>query len=73
MSNSILVINPNSNEEVTQAIDVAMEPLRTSDAPTIECITLAAGPQGVEMQADVDLAAPLATNAVASRTDRPRP
>ena len=32
----ILVINPNSNEEVTRAMDRALNPLRTDDAVDIE-------------------------------------
>ena len=43
MSARILVINPNSNEEVTQAMDSALRPLRTADAPHIESITIPEG------------------------------
>jgi len=50
----IRVVNPNSNEVVTQAIDVALEPLRFADGPEIVCSTLAEGPFGVETQADAD-------------------
>jgi Asp/Glu/hydantoin racemase len=48
------VINPNSTQAVTDAIDVALDPLRASDGPEIECVTLAEGPPGVESQRDVD-------------------
>jgi Asp/Glu/hydantoin racemase len=48
----ILVINPNSNAAVTDAIDVALGPLRFSDGPEIACITLARGPFGIETEAD---------------------
>lgn len=58
MSLRILVINPNSNEEVTCAMDSALNPLRTADAPDIECITINEGPLGIESQFDVDAAAP---------------
>jgi Asp/Glu/hydantoin racemase len=58
MSNGILVINPNSNKEVTAAIDCALDPLRTPDAPPIECMTIAEGPYGIECQRDADAAAP---------------
>ena len=54
MTDSILVINPNSTVAVTRAIDVACEPLRMPGGPAIECITLAEGPPGVETQRDVD-------------------
>ncbi|MDA7945938.1 MAG: aspartate/glutamate racemase family protein [Hyphomicrobiaceae bacterium] len=57
MSLPILVINPNSNEEVTAAIDRALDPLRSNDAPPINCITLKDGPFGIESERDVDVAA----------------
>jgi Asp/Glu/hydantoin racemase len=51
---TIYVINPNSTQAVTDAIDVALDPLRASDGPEIECVTLAEGPPGIETQRDVD-------------------
>jgi len=60
MTERIIVINPNSSESVTRAIDVAVEPLRSAGGPEIECLTLAEGPRGIETQRDVDeVAAPL--------------
>lgn len=60
MTDRIFVINPNSSEAVTAKIDDAVEPLRCSDGPEIECVTLAEGPPAVESQRDVDsVAAPL--------------
>jgi allantoin racemase len=50
----IRVINPNSNETVTAAIDQALDPLRFQDGPEITCSTLAEGPLGIETQADVE-------------------
>lgn len=50
----IFVINPNSSQVVTDGIDAAMEPLRIPGGPTIECLTLASGPPGIQTQADVD-------------------
>ena len=56
----IVVINPNSTEEVTQGIDRALEPLRMAGGPGIECLTLREGPPGIESQADVEsVVAPL--------------
>ena len=56
----IIVINPNSTEEVTQAIDRALEPLRMAGGPEIECVTLPEGPLGIETQADAEsVVAPL--------------
>jgi allantoin racemase len=51
---TIYVINPNSTEAVTAAIDTALEPLRSDDGPDIECLTLAEGPPGIQTQRDVD-------------------
>jgi allantoin racemase len=54
MPDRILVINPNSTEAVTGAIDEAMAPLRISGGPAIDCMTLHEGPPGVENQRDAD-------------------
>ena len=50
----ILVINPNSTEAVTRGIDEAVEPLRMSGGPAIDCVTLKEGPPGIETQQHVD-------------------
>jgi Asp/Glu/hydantoin racemase len=50
----ILVINPNSNDNVTRHLAAALQPLVFADGPEIDCVTLAEGPFGVESQADVD-------------------
>ncbi len=63
---TIYVINPNSTQAVTDAIDEAVGPLRASDGPDIECVTLAEGPPGIETQRDVDgVIAPLLKRAAA--------
>ena len=63
---TIYVINPNSTQAVTDAIDTALDPLRASDGPKIECVTLAEGPRGIESQRDVDgVIAPLLKRAAA--------
>ena len=54
MNKRILVINPNSNEAVTQGLRDALAPLAFTDGPAIECMTLSEGPFGVESQADSD-------------------
>ena len=54
MSDSVIVINPNSTEAVTAGIDEAVEPLRMAGGPAIECLTLAEGPPGIESQSDAD-------------------
>lgn len=65
MTARVLVINPNSNEEVTRSIDRALEPLRTADAPSIDCITLSDGPYGIETQRHTEIAAECVNRAVA--------
>jgi len=50
----ILVINPNSTEAVTRGIDEACAPLRMPGGPAIDCVTLKAGPPGIETQQNVD-------------------
>ena len=50
----ILVINPNSNQLVTQGLEQALKPLDFEGGPEIVCETLAEGPYGIESQADVD-------------------
>ncbi len=63
---TIYVINPNSTQAVTDAIDAALDPLRVSDGPDIACETLAEGPPGIETQRDVDgVVAPLLARAAA--------
>ena len=50
----IVVINPNSNQTVTDGIAAGLEPLSISGGPEIECITLVESPFGIESQEDVD-------------------
>ena len=63
----ILVINPNSTQAVTDGIDRAMEPLRMSGGPSIECVTLKEGPPGIETQAHVESVVAPISAAVKSR------
>jgi allantoin racemase len=69
MSRRIVVINPNSNAAVTDAIDAALTGLRFFDGPEIVSASLADGPFGIESEADIAaVAAPLA-RFVAARDD----
>lgn len=52
----ILVVNPNSLDEMTRDIDAAVEPLRIPGGPLIECVTVAEGPPGIETQQQMDAA-----------------
>ncbi|MCF4130008.1 aspartate/glutamate racemase family protein [Methylobacterium sp. SyP6R] len=50
----ILVINPNSNEVVTEGLRQALLPLSFAQGPEIVCESLPDGPPGIETQAHVD-------------------
>ena len=50
----IVVINPNSNQSVTDGMAEGLKPLSISGGPEIECITLVEGPFGIESQEDID-------------------
>jgi Asp/Glu/hydantoin racemase len=69
MSAPIVVINPNSTEAVTAAIDRAVEPLRMAGGPAIECLTLAEGPPGIESQAHVEQVVQPVARLVLARED----
>ena len=62
----IRIINPNSNDSVTQAMSEAVEPLRLNNGPKIDCVTIANGPFGVESDEDVRVAATLVKEEVKS-------
>ena len=51
---SLIVINPNSSQTVTDGIAAALEPLHRFGIP-IRCLTLAEGPPGIESQRQADL------------------
>lgn len=51
---TLVVINPNSSQTVTDGIDAAVDPLRAFGTP-IRCLTLAEGPPGIENQRQADL------------------
>ncbi len=51
---SILVINPNSNQAVTDGMAKALQPLLLSSGPEIICRTLEEGPFGIESQCDIE-------------------
>ena len=50
----IHVINPNSNQVVTDGLKEALKPLMFEGGPEIHCSTLAEGPYGVENQLHVE-------------------
>ena len=70
MSERILVINPNSNREVTEHMSRALDGLRFAAGPAIDCMTLADGPPGIESERDVARAAAAIVAAVAAERAR---
>ncbi len=70
MPEPIIVINPNSTEAVTQAIDRALQPLRLPGGPALVCQTLAEGPPGVESQADADAVIAPLCRSIAAQDNR---
>ena len=54
MDRTLFVINPNSTQEVTDQISLALQPYRVAGGPNIVCDTLRSGPPGIESQAHVD-------------------
>lgn len=48
MTRSIVVLNPNSSQSVTDALSESLEHLRFSGGPPIRCATLAEGPPAIE-------------------------
>jgi Asp/Glu/hydantoin racemase len=54
MPEAIIVINPNSTEAVTRAMDDGLARLRLPGGPEIRCQTLPEGPPGIESQRDAD-------------------
>ncbi|MEX2536056.1 MAG: aspartate/glutamate racemase family protein [Trueperaceae bacterium] len=63
----LLVINPNSNKEVTRGIDAALDPLRATGG-CIDVVGLEGTPRGIESQLDVDtVSVPLANEVRAQR------
>jgi Asp/Glu/hydantoin racemase len=50
----IVVINPNSTQACTRAIDAAVAGLRFVDGPDIDCVTMTNGPPGIQSQRDSD-------------------
>lgn len=54
MTGPIVVINPNSNQAVTDGLKDALAAFTLTGGPKIECLTLEEGPFGIESQLDSD-------------------
>jgi Asp/Glu/hydantoin racemase len=72
MPGPILVINPNSNEAVTEGLRAALAPFQaavSAAALAIDCVTLAEGPFGIESQRDSDSVVMPLARLVEARSD----
>lgn len=65
----ILVVNPNSDEAVTEALSRAVEPFRGNRGPAIECLTITESPIGIMTQRDVEEASLRVADLAAARPD----
>jgi Asp/Glu/hydantoin racemase len=68
-SPTILVINPNSSEIVTEGLRTALSGFSFPGGPIIECLTIKEGPPGVVTQRHVDEAALHTAAVIESRPD----
>ena len=69
MNRPVVVINPNSNQTVTDGLEKSLIHFKQFEGFFIECVTLAEGPFGIESQLDSDsVVIPLA-NLVQTRKD----
>jgi Asp/Glu/hydantoin racemase len=67
-SKTLIVINPNASQTVTDGIKLALDPLRKFGTP-IRCLTLAEGPPGIENQRQADLTIAPMLELAAAQTD----
>ena len=65
----ILVINPNSNPDVTHGMAEALAPLQIEHRAEIECMTLEEGPFGIESRHDAESVVLPLRRVVLDRTD----
>ena len=65
----ILVINPNSNEAVTEGMAKVLQSFNFSDGPEIVCVSLTQGPFGIDSQADIEFVKLPLRNMVSERKD----
>ncbi|PJE38703.1 Asp/Glu racemase [Pseudooceanicola lipolyticus] len=69
MTGPIVVINPNSNQAVTDGLDRALASFRLTGGPAIECVTLTEGPFGIESQLHSDQVVLPLVDLIARRSD----
>lgn len=67
-ADTLVIINPNSSQTVTDGIDAAVAPLQTFGTK-IRCMTLAEGPRGIESQRQADMTIAPMLRLAAAQTD----
>lgn len=67
--NTVLVINPNSNESVTAGLEAAVQGWQAMADVRVECSTLSDGPFGIESDADIRAVEPLLQAEMQRRSD----
>jgi allantoin racemase len=65
---SLIIINPNASQTVTDGIETAVQPLRRFGI-AMRCLTLAEGPMGIESQKQADLTIAPMLSLAAKQTD----
>jgi len=63
----LLIINPNSNESVTQGLRDALKTSDCAKGMEVDCIELADGPFGIESDEDIQTVVPLLVQEISSR------
>lgn len=69
MTSRILVINPNSNANLTQAIDQALQSCQLGHDVDFSCRTLADGPLAIETDEDIRVVVPLVVSEICNNED----
>ncbi|QBF30323.1 aspartate/glutamate racemase family protein [Thalassococcus sp. S3] len=69
MTGPIVVINPNSNQAVTDGLAKALTPFARDGGPQIDCVTLTDGPFGIESQVHSDQVVLPMVDLIAQRAD----
>ena len=69
MKKRILVINPNSNDSVTQGLDASLESLRSELGVEVDCHTIPYAPFGIETDEDIATVAPMVVDWITDHGD----
>jgi len=69
MTTRILVLNPNSNQTVTQGMDRALRSQGLDDGVEISCRTMADGPFGIESDDDIRAVVPRVVEVIEANDD----